>query len=107
MPVDILVVFEDGSQTRESWNGLDRWYRIDVTSTQQAAYAVVDPDDKLPLDADRLNNSRLRTPGTRGIIRLAGRWGLWLQSAAPDAQRFLNAARLPVRERVRQPAAGL
>jgi hypothetical protein len=81
MPVDILVFFEDGSQMREAWNGLDRWYRIDVTSTQQAAYAVVDPDDKLPLDADRLNNSRLRTPGTRGIIRLAGRWGLWLQSA--------------------------
>jgi Peptidase family M1 domain len=81
MPVDILVLFDDGSQTRESWDGLDRWYRIDITSTQRAAYAVVDPDDKLPLDADRLNNSRLRTPGTRGIIRLAGRWGLWLQGA--------------------------
>lgn len=81
MPVDILVAFEDGSQTRESWNGLDRWYRIQVTSTQQAAYAVVDPDEKLPLDVDRLNNSRMRTEGTRGISRLAGRWGLWLQSA--------------------------
>ena len=42
---------------------------------------MVDPDDKLPLDVDRLNNSRMRTPGTRGVIRLAGRWGLWLQGA--------------------------
>jgi hypothetical protein len=81
MPVDILVAYEDGSQTRESWDGLDRWYRIQVTSTQQAAYAVVDPDEKLPLDVNRLNNSRMRTEGTRGISRLAGRWGLWLQSA--------------------------
>jgi hypothetical protein len=42
---------------------------------------VVDPDDKLPLDVDRLNNSRMRTPATRGIVRLSGRWGLWLQGA--------------------------
>jgi len=81
MPVDIVVAFDDGSQTRESWDGLDRWYRIDITSTHEAAYAVVDPDNKLPLDDNRLNNSRMRTPGTRGIIRLAGRWGLWLQGA--------------------------
>jgi hypothetical protein len=81
MPVDIVVTFDDGSQTREVWNGLDRWYRIDITSTHAAAYAVVDPDDKLPLDVNRLNNSRMRTPGTRGIVRLAGRWGLWLQGA--------------------------
>jgi hypothetical protein len=81
MPVDIVVAFDDGSETRESWDGLDRWYRIDVTGTHQAAYAVVDPDDKLPLDVDRLNNSRMHTPATRGIVRLAGRWGLWLQGA--------------------------
>ena len=28
-----------------------------------------------------IGNSRMRTPGTRGIIHLAGRWGLWLQGA--------------------------
>jgi aminopeptidase N len=81
MPVDIAVTFEDGVQTRESWDGLDRWYRMDITSTQQAAYAVVDPDNKQPLDVNRLNNSRMATAGTRGIVRLAGRWGLWLQGA--------------------------
>ncbi len=81
MPVDIVVTFDDGSETRESWDGLERWYRIDVTGTHQAVYAVVDPDGKLPLDANLLNNSRLRTPATRGIVRLAGSWGLWLQGA--------------------------
>lgn len=81
LPVDIVVVYDDGGETRERWDGQGRWYRIDVTSTRQAAYAVVDPDGKLPLDANRLNNSRLRDPATRGIWRLAGRWGLWLQGA--------------------------
>ena len=81
MPVDIVVTFDDGSETRESWDGLDRWYRIDVTGTRQAVYAVVDPDDKLALDVNRLNNSRMRTPGTRGVVSLAGRCGLWVQGA--------------------------
>lgn len=80
VPVDVLVAYEDGGETRETWNGEDRWYRIDATSTRQAAYAVVDPDHKLPLDVNWLNNSRLREPGTRGIWRLAGRWGLWVQA---------------------------
>ena len=81
VPVDIVVVYDDGGETRETWDGQGRWYRIDVTSTRQASYAVVDPDGKLPLDVNRLNNSRLHDPGTRGIWRLAGRWGLWLQGA--------------------------
>ncbi|MGD9763835.1 MAG: M1 family metallopeptidase [Candidatus Binatia bacterium] len=79
LPVDILVAYDDGSETRETWDGHARWYRIDVTGTRRVAYARVDPDDKLPLDANRINNSRMREPGTRGVWRLACRWGMWLQ----------------------------
>jgi hypothetical protein len=81
MPVDLLVVFEDGSEMRESWDGQDRWRRLDVTGTVRAEYAAVDPDRKLALDVNRLNDSRMRHSGTRGIVRLAGRWGLWVQGA--------------------------
>lgn len=81
LPVDILVAYDDGSRTRETWDGESRWYRIDAVSTRQASYAVVDPDHKLPLDANWLNNSRLADPGSRDIWRLAARWGIWLQSA--------------------------
>jgi Peptidase family M1 domain len=79
MPVDILVMFADRSATRQVWDGKERWHRIEIVSTSQPDYAVVDPDEKLPLDVDRINNSRLRIPGTRGIIRLAGHWALWFQ----------------------------
>lgn len=81
LPVDVRVVYDDGGETRETWDGQERWYRIDVTGTRQATYAVVDPDGKLPLDVNRLNNSLTRDPGTRALWRLGGRWGLWLQSA--------------------------
>ncbi len=79
MPVDILLNFDDGSETHELWDGRERWHRLDITSTVRLSYAVVDPEDKLPLDVDRLNNSRMRSPATKGIARLAGRWGLWLE----------------------------
>ncbi len=80
MPVEIAVVFENGGEMRETWDGIDRWHRLESVGTQRAEYAVVDPGEKLPLDVNRLNNSRMEEPATRGIVRLAGRWGLWLQS---------------------------
>lgn len=79
MPVDIVVVFEDGSETHESWDGEERWHRLEIISTEMADYAIVDPDNELPLDVNRLNNSRMNVPGTRGVIRLASRWGMALQ----------------------------
>jgi hypothetical protein len=79
MPVDIVVVFEDGSETRRSWDGQERWHRLEIVSTERADYAIVDPENELPLDVDRLNNSRMAVAGTRGVIRLASRWGMWLQ----------------------------
>lgn len=80
MPVDIKVVFADGSESSESWDGQDRWQRFEYMGTQRVEYAIVDPDDKLPLDLDQLNNSRMRETGTRGIVRLAARWGFWFQN---------------------------
>jgi len=80
MPVDIKVVFEDGSEATEFWDGQDRWQRFEYTGTQRVEWAIVDPHDKLPLDLDQLNNSRMRETGTRGIVRLAARWGFWFQN---------------------------
>jgi hypothetical protein len=80
MPVDVVVVFDDHSEMRQTWDGEARWHRIEVTSTEKASHAIVDPEMKLPLDADRLNNSRLRSAGTRGVVRLAGRSGVWMQA---------------------------
>jgi hypothetical protein len=78
-PVEVAVTFEDGTQTREVWDGRDRWRRIELVSTQRADHAEVDPDQHLPLDVDLLNNTHMRAAATRGVIRLAGRAGLWLQ----------------------------
>ncbi|MFQ5668445.1 MAG: M1 family metallopeptidase, partial [Candidatus Binatia bacterium] len=80
MPVDVQIVFDDGTVTNEHWDGRDRWKRFEYTGTQRVRWAVADPNRTMPLDVNRLNNSRMRTAGTRGIVRIAGRWGFWFQS---------------------------
>lgn len=80
LPVDVQVVFDDGSEARERWDGQARWRRFDYRGTHGVAHAVVDPDGKLPLDVNPLNDSRMRDPGTRGLVRVGLRWGFWFQN---------------------------
>jgi len=77
MPVEIQITFDDGSVTTEHWDGRERWRRFEYTGRQRVEWAVV---EALPLDVNRLNNSRMRAAGTRGLVRLAGRWGFWFQN---------------------------
>jgi len=80
MPVDVQIVFDDGSVTNEHWDGRDRWRRFEYTGPQRVEWALVDPNRTMPLDFNRLNNSRMRESGTRGIVRIASRWGFWFQN---------------------------
>lgn len=80
MPVDVQISFDDGSLANERWDGNERWKRFESTGTQRVEWAIVDPHVALPLDVNRLNNSRMRESGTRGIVRLASRWGFWFQN---------------------------
>lgn len=77
LPVDVQITFDDGSVSHEHWNGRDRWKRFEYTGTQRVEWAVVDAP---PLDVNWINNSRMRDAGTRGIVRIAGRWGFWFQN---------------------------
>jgi len=80
MPVDLRIAFDDGTKTNEHWDGQGRWKRFEYTGPQRVDWAIVDPDDALALDINRLNNSRMREAGTRAIVRLAGRWGFWFEN---------------------------
>ncbi|MFI5397331.1 MAG: M1 family metallopeptidase [Candidatus Binatia bacterium] len=77
LPVDVHITFDDGGVTKEHWDGQGRWKRFEYTGKQRVEWAVV---DVLPLDVNVLNNSRMRAAGTRGIVRIAGRWGFWFQN---------------------------
>ena len=78
-PVDVQVMFEDGSRVREHWDGRERWKLYTWDRSAAAVSAEVDPDNVLLLDIDRTNNSRTlaprptqgRTPVDRALVPLA------------------------------------
>jgi len=76
----IRVVFEDGRERLDFWDGRDRTKQFVYESTSPAKSASVDPDDVLLLDTNRTNNSRMRIPeNQRASTKWAARWTIWLE----------------------------
>jgi hypothetical protein len=77
-PVDVVLHFEDGSEYLEVWDGRDRQYAIEHTGPSRLEWAAVDPADKLPLDINQLNNSRVLTEDPAPRRRWSRRWFFWM-----------------------------
>ncbi len=78
-PQELLVTFADGRKVRESWDGKDRWKRYVYELPVKVVSAEVDPDRKLVLDANHLNNSRTLEPDRRPVRKAALGLLSWLQ----------------------------
>jgi hypothetical protein len=80
-PVELKVVFEDGSEKRERWDGgkpgEPRWKRFTYETAKPVAYAVIDPENKVALDANRWNNGRRADAESGPRRQIVG----WLQNA--------------------------
>jgi hypothetical protein len=81
IPVEILVVFDDGSEILENWDGEYRWKKFQYSGTQRIVRAIVDPEFKLVLDVDRTNNSMVQKPSKLAPLKWTSRWLMWLQHA--------------------------
>jgi hypothetical protein len=81
LPVSAEIVFEDGSRTREHWDGVDRWIRFSYTRNAKIVSVEIDPEHIIPLDRDLFNNSRSTHPDAVPGNKLAAIW-LTLQQFA-------------------------
>jgi hypothetical protein len=82
-PVDVLVVFKNGEEKRERWDGQYRLKKFSYQSDSPVSYAFVDPDMKLALDVNYNNNSQvLRDGNFRSLAarKYASKWMFWLQN---------------------------
>jgi hypothetical protein len=61
----------------EPWLG--PWKRIELVGEQRLVSATLDPEDRLALDVNRLNNSRRVEPDARAAAHWGVRWVFWLQ----------------------------
>jgi Peptidase family M1 domain len=55
-PVDVELAFADGSKRREHWRGDGEWTRLSSHAPAALEAAIVDPDDRVLVDANLANN---------------------------------------------------
>ena len=82
-PVDVLVIFENGDQKREQWDGQYRWKKFTYNTDSPVKEAIVDPDHKLVMDVNWNNNSKVvRGPGFRSEAaqKYASKFMFWVQN---------------------------
>jgi hypothetical protein len=79
-PVDVEMTFEGGHVFRTVWDGKDRWIRYRATGPKLLA-ARVDPDRKLLLDVNLLNNGLTVESDARAADRWSMRLRFWAQNA--------------------------
>jgi hypothetical protein len=79
-PVEVLVTYEDGQQSRWNWDGRDRWTLFQADKASRAVSVEVDPRHVLVLDVNRTNNSAaLKPAGPRAARKWSLTWLVWLQ----------------------------
>lgn len=85
-PVELRVVFDDGSERTERWTleeqaeGGPRWRRFEYAGKSRVKEALLDPEWKLLLDQDRANDGLTREPDGRVSARLLGWLGYAFQA---------------------------
>lgn len=78
-PVEIALKFEGRRVERVAWDGAERWKRIVMVRPERLEWAGVDPDGRVILDANVLNNARRVEPDTRLATWWSARWLSGLQ----------------------------
>ena len=57
-PVEAEVKFDNGENIRDRWDGKDRWVRYVYHKKAKVVSVEIDPDHKVTMDSNYLNNSR-------------------------------------------------
>ncbi|MCB9037730.1 MAG: M1 family metallopeptidase [Lewinellaceae bacterium] len=79
-PVDIRVVFEDGQTLAEHWDGKERSREFAYEGKGKVVAAEVDPERKIYLDKNFINNSRALQPQKAGRRKYFVQFLFWMQN---------------------------
>ena len=73
-PVEAEVKFDNGENTRERWDGKDRWVRYVYRKKAQLQSVELDPEHGILLDSNYLNNSYVKDAQRRATMKIATYW---------------------------------
>ncbi len=77
-PVLVQVIFADGKEATEHWDGQYRWTRFKYG--KKVASAIIDPGFDWKLQVDRTHDSSLAEPVKLAAQKWYLRWVVWLQN---------------------------
>lgn len=78
-PVEMVATFENGEKVRETWDGQDTWHKFSFVKPTKLASATIDPENKIVLDLNYTNNSKMVEPSSLGVNKLSARYLFWMQ----------------------------
>ncbi len=80
VPVDVEIVFEDGSRLTRRWDGMDRWHRFELEHRSRIASVTIDPGDEILIDDSGTASSWRRRADPSASRRAAAGAQFWTQS---------------------------
>ena len=78
-PVEAEIRFDNGEVDHVRWDGRDRWVRYVYVKKAKVESVQIDPDYRVILDRDFLNNSRSDKSHHRATAKLATYWTFFTQ----------------------------
>jgi hypothetical protein len=79
LPVEVLVHFNDGNEVRETWDGKSRFKDFTYTGTRKIAWVKIDPEYKITMDINYINNSLTDDPDPVPLRRMTNKLITYLQ----------------------------
>jgi len=81
LPVEFELRFDDGTDERRSWDGVERWVRYRFVRAARLVEAELDPAGGLPVDVGILDNGRRLDRDGRAAAHWGARILFWTQQA--------------------------
>ena len=78
-PVEAEIKFDNGESDRVRWDGRDRWVRYVYTKKAQVVSVQIDPDYRVTMDRDYLNNSNSDSAHHLAVAKLTTYWTFFTQ----------------------------
>jgi len=70
----------DGKRYNQTWDGKERWHRIEMEADSKIKSAVVDPENKIVLDINVNNNSLTTQAEDSAVLKLVHQCFFWLET---------------------------
>lgn len=73
LPVDVLIHFNNGEEIMENWDGKSRFKDFEYSGTRKIDWVKIDPEFKIRMDINYVNNSITDNPDQIPVRKLTNR----------------------------------